>query len=105
MVQSEIAYRRADDGVAQQELVAESEQTQSELQLNKELTRSFTKDTVQRKTVNPLQIKINSLQTQHKRLQQSIDIRVADLQKKHAMDQVEQINQIRMLEQELDLMH
>jgi HlyD family secretion protein len=105
MMESEIAYIRADEGVAQEELVAEIEQTQSELQLNKELTRSFAKDTVTPKTVNPLQIKINSLQTQHKRLQQSIDIRVTDLQKKHAMDQVQQVNQIRLLEQELDLMH
>jgi multidrug resistance efflux pump len=105
MVESDIAYIRADEGVAQEELVAEIEQTKGELQLNRELTRSFTKDTVQRKTVNPLQIKINSLQTQHKRLQQSIDIRVSDLQKKHAMDQVQQTNQIRLLEQELDLMH
>jgi HlyD family secretion protein len=105
MAESEIAYIRADEGVSEEEIIAEMEQTRSELQLNKELTSAFTKDTSTNRSVNPLQIKINSLSAQQKKLQQSVEIRVQDIAKRHAMDQVQLINQIRLLEQDLALLY
>ncbi len=43
-VESEIDFIRAEEGVTDEELVSEIEQTKSEIDLNKALTRTFAKD-------------------------------------------------------------
>lgn len=103
MVASEAAYIRAGEGVRQEELSSEIEQTKSEVQLNRALTRSFVTDTT---TMNdgPLQVKIHSLQAQQRQHKQSIDIRIQDMEKKNDLEQVQLTNQIRLLEQELGLL-
>ena len=104
MVASEAAYIRAGEGVQQEEITSEIEQTKSEIQLNHELTKSFTSDTTAANTASPLHVKIRSLETQQRRHQQAIDIRIQDIEKKNDLEQVQMTNQIRLLEQELGLL-
>lgn len=103
MVASEAAYIRADEGVRQEELSSEIEQTKSEIQLNRALTRSFVTDTAATND-GPLHVKIHSLQAQQRQHKQAIDIRIQDIEKKNDLEQVQLTNQIRLLEQELELL-
>lgn len=103
-VESEIAFIRAEEGVKDEELVSEIEQTKSELDLNKDLTRTLANDTTTATGTSPLDVKIKSLRAQQRKHQQATDIRITDLQKEHELEQVQLINQIRLAERELELM-
>lgn len=104
MVASEAAYIRAGEGVKQEEITSEIEQTKSEMQLNRALTKSFVTDTVATGDTGPLQVKIKSLEAQQRKHQQAIDIRIQDIEKKNELEQVQLTNQIRLVEQELELL-
>jgi multidrug resistance efflux pump len=105
LLESKIAFIRADEGVTDEELSAEIEQTKSEVDLNKSLTKAFTKDTTTTSSSsNPLQVKINSLKTQQRKHQQATDIRIQDIIKENELDQTQLTNQIRLASQELDLL-
>jgi HlyD family secretion protein len=103
-VESEIAFIRAEEGVTDEELVSEIEQTRSEIDLNKNLTRTFAKDSSENAEASPLDVKIRSLKAQQRKHQQATDIRIKDIQKEHELEQVQLINQIRLAERELELM-
>ncbi|RAW00554.1 HlyD family secretion protein [Pseudochryseolinea flava] len=103
-VESKIAYIVADEGIVDEELEAEISQTQSEIELNRKLTKAFVKDSVSDDSKSPLQVKINSLREQQRKHQSAVDIKISDLQKDHALDQTQLINQIRLSERELALL-
>jgi HlyD family secretion protein len=103
-VESEIAYIRADEGVTDEELVSEIEQTKSEIDLNRSLTRTFAKDSSESKEVSPLDVKVKSLKSQQRKHQQATDIRIKDIEKEHELEQSQLINQIKLAERELELM-
>jgi multidrug resistance efflux pump len=104
MVESEIAFIRAEEGVTDEELVSEIEQTKSEIDLNRSLTRTFAKDSSENSETSPLDVKVKSLKTQQRKHQMATDIRVEDIEKKNALEQSQLINQIRLAERELELM-
>jgi multidrug resistance efflux pump len=104
-VESKIAYIRADEGVADEALASEINQTQSEVELNRKLTKAFVKDSIADDDAkSPLQVKIKSLQEQQRKHQSAVDIKINDLLKDHELDQAQLINQIKLSERELALL-
>ena len=103
-VESKIAYIVADEGVVDEELESEINQTQSEIELNRKLTKAFVKDSTADNSKNPLQVKIKSLREQQRKHQSAVDIKISDLRKDHDLDQTQLINQIKLSERELAML-
>lgn len=103
-VESKIAYIVADEGVVDEELESEINQTLSEIELNRKLTKAFVKDSTADNSKNPLQVKINSLREQQRKHQSAVDIKISDLRKDHDLDQTQLINQIKLAARELSML-
>ena len=104
MVESEIAYIRAEEGVEDEELLSDIAETESELKLNRSLTKTYVKDADSIGETSPLDVKIKSLQAQQRKHRQAMDIKIQDLRKKNEIDQTQLINQVRLSERELLLL-
>lgn len=107
LIQAQVDYLQADLGIPLEEIETEIEQTKSEIQLNKKLTKELAvnSDTsVWNEADNPLQVKLNSLKKQKNRHKQAIIIKETDIRQEGFIDQQQLNNQIKLLEQELELL-
>ena len=107
LIQAQVDYLKADQGIPIEEIETEIEQTKSEIQLNKKLTKELAvnSDTsVWNEADNPLQVKLKSLNKQKAKYKQAILIKEADIRQEGFIDQQQLINQISLLEQELELL-
>lgn len=107
LIQAQVDYLHADLGIPLEEIETEIEQTKSEIQLNKKLTKELAvnSDTsVWNETDNPLQVKLNSLQKQKAKHKQAMLIKETDIRQEGFIDQQQLNNQINLLEQELELL-
>lgn len=107
LIQAQVAYVEADQGIPLEEIETEIEQIKSEIQLNKKITKELTPHgdtTVWDDADNPLRVKLQSLNKQKIKHQQAIAIKEADIRQEGFIDQQQLINQIKLLEQELELL-
>ncbi len=107
LVQAQVAYVGADQGIPLEEIETEIEQVKSQIQLNKKITKELTSHgdtTVWDDTDNPLHVKLQSLNKQKEKHRQAIAIKEADIRLEGFIDQEQLINQIKLLEQELTLL-
>jgi multidrug resistance efflux pump len=105
LLNSEIAYAKAQHGIDIGSIDANIVDVQSKLKLNNQLAKEFT--TEQNNTdhsQDPLQLKLNSLDDQKKMHQKALDIKVSDIIQESNTEQILLGNQIRLLEKELDLL-
>jgi multidrug resistance efflux pump len=108
LIQAQVAYVEADQGIPLEEIETEIEQIKSEIQLNKKITKELTTagdTTVWDDADNPLRVKLQSLNKQKIKHQQAIAIKETDIRQEGFIDQQQLINQIKLLEQELELLH
>jgi multidrug resistance efflux pump len=107
LIEAQVAYLEADQGISLEEIETEIAQTKSEIQLNKKLTKELATNSdtsIWNETDNPLQVKLNSLSKQKVKQQQAILIKKTDIRQEGFIDQQQLKNQINLLEQELDLL-
>ena len=107
LIQAQVDYLRADQGIPLEEIETEIEQTKSEIQLNKKLTKELATNSdtsVWNEADNPLQVKLSSLNKQKAKHKQAILIKETDIRQEGFIDQQQLINQIKLLEQELELL-
>lgn len=106
LIQAEVDYLRADEGIPLEEIETEIEQTKSEILLNKKLTKELTtaSDTADwNGSENPLIVKLASLDKQKEQHKQAMRIKETDIRQEGFIDQQVLKNQINLLEQELAL--
>jgi len=103
LTEAEIAYIKAENSIAIEELDAEIRQTASELKLNETLTKEFIKDE-KKQTESPLEIKINSLKQQKEKHLLAQNIKIQDIRQGRANEQQLLGNQITLQESELKLL-
>lgn len=107
LIQAQVAYVEADQGIPLEEIETEIEQIKSEIQLNKKITKELTTSgdtSVWDDDDNPLRVKLQSLNKQKIKHQQAIAIKESDIRQEGFIDQQQLINQIKLLEQELELL-
>lgn len=108
LIEAQVAYLEADQGISLEEIETEIAQTKSEIQLNKKLTKELATNSdtsIWNEADNPLQVKLNSLNKQKVKQQQAILIKKTDIRQEGFIDQQQLKNQINLLEQELDLLN
>ena len=107
LIQAQVDYLHADMGIPLEEIETEIDQTKSEIQLNKKLTKELATNSdtsVWNEKDNPLQVKLSSLQKQKNKHTQAIRIKETDIRQEGFIDQQQLNNQINLLEQELALL-
>lgn len=108
LVESKIAYLRAEGGIKDKSLESEIEQISSEVALNRRLTAEFIgkqeNDDQLKDELNPQDIKVGSLQEMKKLNSQAVNIRIEDLKNDHSSDMLSLSNVIDLKERELHLM-
>lgn len=107
LIQAQVDYLHADLGIPLEEIETEIEQTKSEIQLNKKLTKELATNSdtsVWNEADNPLQVKLNSLNKQKAKHKQAMRIKETDIRQEGFIDQQQLNNQISLLEQELGLL-
>lgn len=102
---SEIAFMKAEQGVAIEEINAAIDEAESEYELNIKLTKEFaaSSDTSRSKN-NPLDVKINSLRKQKQKLGEAVAIKEKDIIQESETEKQLIQNQIVLLEQDLALL-
>jgi HlyD family secretion protein len=105
LADSEIAFIRADEGIAVEELNTEIDQAESELRMNRKLTRDFiaSKDSVSNE--EPIRQKLTSLKKQRDRQNEAIAIKVKDIKQESETEQRILSNNIELHQRELALMN
>jgi multidrug resistance efflux pump len=101
---SKVAYIKAESGIAIEELDADIAEIKSELKMNQDLTSKFTAVDTSGNSQQPQQQKITSLDQQKSKHRQAMDIKIRDVLQEANTEQIQLINQIRLLERELELM-
>jgi len=108
LLQSEIAYVKAQYSITLEEINTDIEQLQSKMDLNSSLAREFSSldndsagNTVSH---SPQQTKLRSLGQQQTKHRQAMAIKIEDLVQENTNDQLMLVNQIQMFERELNLM-
>lgn len=108
LVESKIAYLKAEGGIKEKGLESEIAQINSELALNRRLTEEFTgrppKSELKSPSQDPQDIKIGSLQEMKKLNTQALQIKIQDLKNDHASEMLILTNDIDLKERELHLM-
>jgi multidrug resistance efflux pump len=107
LIQAQVDYLQADQGIPMEEIETEIAQTKSEIQLNKKLTKELTTDgdtSIWNEVDNPLHVKLRALDKQKVKYKQAIRIKEADIRQEGFIDQQQLTNQIKLLEQELELL-
>lgn len=107
LVESEIAYVKAEHSITIEEIDTDIEQIKSRIELNRNLTREFTtgNDTTSVSlSQNPQQTKLKSLQQQKLKHSRAMDIKIEDIRQENTTEQSLLVNQIRLLERELELL-
>ncbi|MDH4297085.1 MAG: HlyD family secretion protein, partial [Cyclobacteriaceae bacterium] len=108
LVESEIAYVKAQHGITIAEIDTDIEQIQSKMELNRNLTREFAPEASDTTSVNlsrnPQQAKLKSLEQQKAKHRQAMAIKIEDIRQENTTEQSLLVNQIRLLERELELL-
>ncbi|MDH5251050.1 MAG: HlyD family secretion protein [Cyclobacteriaceae bacterium] len=108
LVESEIAYVKAQHGITIEEIDTDIEQIQSKMELNRNLAREFapvaTDSTSVNLSRNPQQAKLKSLAQQKAKHHQAMAIKIEDIRQENTTEQSLLVNQIRLLERELELL-
>ncbi len=102
LAEAEIAYMKAELGIEIEKLNLEIAQTESELALNKKLTNEFSQQTIADE--NPLRQKIEALKVQRTKYEESISIKRKDILQETATEEYLLDNQVRLLEQEREML-
>ncbi len=105
LINSKVAYLHAANDIEVGDIDADITQIQSQLQLNKQLTKEF--KTGQQNTddsQNPLQVKASSLDKQKKMHLKAIEIKIADIMQDNNTEQTVLRNQIKLMERQLELL-
>ena len=105
LMQAEIAYVKAQQGITLEEIDTDIEQIKSRQALNRKLTGEFVEsaDTAS-VVVNPQQAKLKSLELQKQKHQRAMEIKIEDIRQESSTDQNLLANQIRLLEREHELL-
>lgn len=101
---SKISLIKAESGIAIEEIDADILEINSELKLNQELTSKFTSADTASSPQQPQRMKITSLDQQKTKHRQAMDIQIRDILQESNTEQIQLINQIRLLERELEMM-
>lgn len=104
LVASEINYVKATHGVELEKIYAELAQSQSELLLNQQLTKTFVAERDTISPAAPLSLKIKGLRQQMAQHEQMVTVRVKDILQKNETEQHIEGNQVILLERELELL-
>jgi len=107
LVESEIAYVKAQHGITIEEIDTDIGQLKSRIELNRNLTREFISrndTTALSLSQNPQQTKLNSLQQQKLKHSRAMDIKIEEIRQENTTEQSLLVNQIRLLERELELL-
>jgi multidrug resistance efflux pump len=104
LADSEIAFIRAESGIAIEELESDITEIKSELKLNQTLTSQFTKTDTTGNAQQPQRLRINSLEQQKNKHRQAMNIKIEDIRQESNTEQSQLINQIKLLDRERDLM-
>lgn len=102
LADAEIAYMRAELGIEIEKLNLQITQTETELALNKKLTNEFSQAIVTDE--NPLLQKIEALKVQRSKYQESMMIKRQDILQKTSTEENLIDNQVRLLEQEREML-
>lgn len=105
LADSEISYIKAEQGIKIEDVNADIVQAESELQLNKKLTKEFVSSSDSSRGGHPVQLKINSLKKQKTRLEEASAIKVKEVLQRKETEQRLSENQIELLERELKLLY
>ncbi len=102
-VNSRIALIRAETGVKIEELNTDIAETESDLRLNRQLTKShqLSRDST---ADQPMLEKINALKQQRARHEEAITVRSAEIVRENETEQFMLENEIKLLRKELDLL-
>jgi multidrug resistance efflux pump len=103
LAEADIAYIRAQNGIVTEELEAELKQGRSQLAMNSKLAKEFVSSPVSTEE-SPIEIKLNSLKERIQRHQQATEIRIKDVRQINNTNQYVLSNQIKLLENELQLL-
>ncbi len=101
LASAEIAYVKADQGIEIEKINGAIAQTESELALNKKLSKDFSEQ--ESNQGNPLNQKIEALRMQRTRHEEAIRIKIADVLQETETEERLLDNQVRLLEQERDM--
>jgi multidrug resistance efflux pump len=104
LADSEIAFIKAESGIAVEELESDITEIKSELKLNQTLTSQFTKTDTSGSAQHPQRLRITSLEQQKNKHRQAMNIKIEDIRQESKTEQNQLINQIKLLERERDLM-
>jgi multidrug resistance efflux pump len=104
LADSEIAFIKAESGIAIEELQSDIVEIQNELKLNQTLTSQFTTTDTTGSAQHPQRLKIASLEQQKNKHRQAMDIKIMDIRQESSTEQSQLINQIKLLDRELELM-
>jgi len=106
LAQSEVDYVKAETEIILEEIDTDIDQLNSEMALNQRLSKEFSSsiDSSKNEGLNPQQTKLKSLAQQKERHKQAIAIKIRDIEQENNTEQNQLVNQIRLLEQELQLM-
>jgi multidrug resistance efflux pump len=104
LADSEIAFIKAESGIAIEELESDITEIKSELKLNQSLTSQFTKTDTTGSAQHPQRLRIASLEQQKNKHRQAMNIKIEDIRQESNTEQNQLINQIKLLERERDLM-
>jgi multidrug resistance efflux pump len=101
---SRINFIKAESGIAIEELDADIVEIKSELKMNQQLTKEFTSSDTSSSPQEPQRQMITSLNQQKSKHRQAMDIKIKDVLQESNTEQIQLINQIRLLEREQVLM-
>jgi multidrug resistance efflux pump len=104
LAQSEIAFVRANEGIAIEKVNNDIVQAESEMVLNKKLTRDFIAAGDSASEDQPVALKLNALKRQRMRQEEAVSIKVKDILQEDDTEQRLLTNQIDLLERELQLL-
>ena len=104
LMQSEIAYVKAQHGITLEEIDTDIEQIKSRQALNRKLTDEFVKSDDTTTVENPQKAKLKSLDQQKQKHVRAMEIKVEDIRQESSADQNMLANQIRLLEREHELL-
>jgi multidrug resistance efflux pump len=104
VAQSRIAFTRAEQGVVISEMKSSIVQAESEMKLNKRLTRQYADKTDSLEEENPVVVKLQALKQQLVKQEEALSIRVQSIIQQNQSEQNALSGQIDLLEKELALL-
>lgn len=102
LADAKIAYMKAELGIEIEKLNLEINEAEAELTLNKKLANEFSQQSIAEE--NPLRQKIEALKVQRMKYEESIAIKRRDILQETATEEYLLDNQVRLLEQEREML-